>query len=213
MTIYPEIKAQHSRALKPNEVYITQRQKIKDFHDLAELTFKRRSRLWKASTLRVNRDYLKNQILPFFKTRTITSITRDDVATWFAGLSHMPEGANRAVPVLSAIMDEAEELGLRPLDSNPTFGLRRYKRTERGRVLTQTEMARLGAVLKSKERRHPLAAAVLRLIILTGCRKGEIMSLRWRDYRDGHLLGLDGLIGKRPESLIGKIGLKWHQTR
>ena len=150
-TTYREITAQHSRAMKPNEVYITQREKIKDFHDLAELTFKRRSRLWKPSTLRVNRDYLKNQILPFFKTHAITSITQDDVATWFAGLSHMPEGANRAVPVLSAIMDEAEEWGLRPLDSNPTFGLRRYKRTARGRVLTQTEMARLGAVLKSKQ--------------------------------------------------------------
>lgn len=135
MTIYREITAQNSCALKPNEVYITQREKIKDFHDLAEFTFRRRSRLWKPSTLRVNRDYLKNQILPFFKTHPIASINRDDVATWFAGLSHMPEGANRAVPVLSAIMVEAEELGLRPLDSNPTLGLRRYKRTERGRVM------------------------------------------------------------------------------
>lgn len=94
-------------------------------------------------------------------------------------------------------MVEAEELGLRPLDSNPTLGLRRYKRTERGRVLTQTEMARLGAVLKSKEGRHPLAVGVLRLIILTGCRKGEIMSLRWRDYRDGHLHLADSKTGSK----------------
>ena len=42
MTIYREITAQNSCALKPNEVYITQREKIKDFHDLAKLTFKRR---------------------------------------------------------------------------------------------------------------------------------------------------------------------------
>ena len=84
------------------------------FEALAELTFRRRTWLWKASTLRVNRDYLKNQIMPFFKNRAVASISREDVAAWFGGLSHMPEGANRAVPVLSVIMNEAEDLGLRP---------------------------------------------------------------------------------------------------
>ena len=73
MTIYSKTSAHNSCALKPNEVYITQREKIKDFHDLAELTFKRRSRLWKPSTLWVNRDCLKNQILPFFKTHASTA--------------------------------------------------------------------------------------------------------------------------------------------
>ena len=51
MTIYREITAQNSCALKPNKVYITQREKIKDFHDLAEFTFRRRSRLWKSKMM------------------------------------------------------------------------------------------------------------------------------------------------------------------
>ena len=57
MTIYPHAKAQNSRIATAYKTYITQREKIKDFHALAEFTFRRRARLWKASTLRVNRDY------------------------------------------------------------------------------------------------------------------------------------------------------------
>ena len=71
ITIYRDITAQNSCALKPKKIYIIQREKMKDFHDLAEFTFRRRARLWKPSTLRVNRDYLKNQILPYFKSRAI----------------------------------------------------------------------------------------------------------------------------------------------
>lgn len=63
MTIYREITAQNSCALKPKKIYITQRPKIKDFHDLAEFTFKRRARLWKPSTLRVNRDYRLDRLV------------------------------------------------------------------------------------------------------------------------------------------------------
>lgn len=46
MTIYRKIIAQNSCALKPKKTHIIQREKIKDFHDLAEFTFRRRSRLW-----------------------------------------------------------------------------------------------------------------------------------------------------------------------
>ncbi len=84
--------------------------------------------------MKANRYYFKNQLLPFFggkSGKNIASITRADVEIWFAGLSHITEGANRAVPVLSCIMQWAEELGLREEDSNPTLGLKRYKRYPR----------------------------------------------------------------------------------
>lgn len=94
-------------------------------------------------------------------------------------------------------MTFAEELGLRPEGSNPTLGLRRYKKRIRERVLTNAEMARLGRAIKARENRFPLKAAILKLIILTGCRKNEIMSLRWRDYRDGHLHLADSKTGPK----------------
>lgn len=98
------------------------------FETVAEITISRRARRWKPGTIRVNQDYLKNQIMPFFGGRPVASITPSDVAAWYAGLGHIHEAANRSVPVLSAIMREAETLGLRPRDSNPALGLHRYRR-------------------------------------------------------------------------------------
>ncbi|XDZ65495.1 tyrosine-type recombinase/integrase [Alphaproteobacteria bacterium LSUCC0684] len=167
------------------------------FDTLAEMVFSRRARLWKPSTLRVNRDYLKNQLLPFFGDMPVAAISRNDVETWFAGLSDIPEGANRSVPVLSAILREAEEMGLRAEDSNPTIGLRRYRRQTRERVLTTGEMARLGQALARRQERFPRKVAIITLIILTGCRKNEIMKLRWRDYRGGHFYLADSKTGPK----------------
>ena len=167
------------------------------FEVLAELAMMRMERLWKPGTREVNRIYLKSTILPYFKGREIASITRRDVEEWFAGLHHKQGAANRAKPVLSVIMREAEEVGARPEDSNPVEGLRKYRRPRKERVLTPGEMARLGSVLDTWEDRYPRKTAMLRLIILTGCRKGEIQNLHWRDYRDGHLRLTDSKTGPK----------------
>ena len=37
----------------------------------------------------------------------------------------------------------------------------------------------------------------MRLLVLTGCRKGEILTLRWSDYREGHLFLRDSQTGPR----------------
>ncbi|MGU9961726.1 MAG: hypothetical protein ACNYPF_01750 [Candidatus Puniceispirillales bacterium WSBS_2018_MAG_OTU23] len=59
------------------------------FSAVADAVFSRYERRWKSSTMRVNRYYLKNQLLPFFGGKNIASITRADVEIWFAGLSHI----------------------------------------------------------------------------------------------------------------------------
>ena len=37
----------------------------------------------------------------------------------------------------------------------------------------------------------------MRLLLLTGCRKSEVLTLRWSDYREGHLFLRDGKSGPR----------------
>ena len=39
--------------------------------------------------------------------------------------------------------------------------------------------------------------AIIRLLLLTGCRRQEIVTLRWREYRDGHLHLEDSRTGPR----------------
>ena len=167
------------------------------FERIAEIVFRRYERVWKARTLAVNRTYLQNQILPYFAGRQIAGIDRQDVRNWFASLRATPVAADRSMPVLSVIMREAERMGLRPRDSNPCQGIRRYRRKGRERFLSDRELRRLSATLRAHEGRRPLLVAAVRLLLLTGCRKGEILTLRWSDYRDGHLFLRDSKTGPR----------------
>ena len=167
------------------------------FETVAEEVFRRYGRTWKPRTVTVNRAYLRNQIMPWFRRRPITDITRREVQRWFATLHATPAAANRSLPILSLIFRLAEIYGHRSEDSNPCAGLRRYRRRSRERFLTVGETRRLGTALATQEAVTPLPAAVVRLLLLTGCRQSEIRTLQWQDYREGHLFLRDSKTGPR----------------
>ena len=167
------------------------------FETVAETVFQRYQRIWKAGTLGVNRYYLRNQILPHFAGRQVAEIDRHDVRNWFASLRATPVAADRSMPVLSVIMREAEAMGHRPEGSNPCKGVRRYRRKGRERFLSDEEIRRLSERLSMHAESCPQHVAVIRLLLLTGCRKGEILTLRWSDYREGHLFLRDSKTGPR----------------
>lgn len=167
------------------------------FETVAEEVFDRYGRRWKPRTLAVNRIYLRKQILPFFAGRPIGAIAGRDVQAWFRSLHATPAAANRAAPVLSVIMRQAEAWGYRPENSNPCKGIRRYRKPRSERFLSPEEYRRLAAVLDRHKADRPLRVAAVRLILLTGCRKSEILTLEWRFYREGRLYLPDGKTGPR----------------
>ena len=167
------------------------------FESVADEVFRRYARNWKPSTLKVNQSYYRNQILPWFEGRPIGDITAHDVRRWFASLHETPVAADRSAPILSVIMRQAEVYGYRPERTNPCVGIKRYRRQGRERFLSAAEMRRLGAVLASHEASYPRAVAVIRLLLLTGCRKSEIATLKWSFYREGKLFLPDGKTGPR----------------
>ena len=167
------------------------------FEAVAAEVFDRYGRNWKPGTRKVNRNYLRNTILPRFRGRNIADITRQDVQRWFASLRATPVAADRSAPILSVIMRQAELYGYRPEGSNPCAGIRRYRRKGRERFLSEPELRRLALVLDGHEARHPRDVAFIRLLLLTGCRKSEIVTLGWSDYREGRLFLLDGKTGPR----------------
>ncbi len=120
-----------------------------------------------------------------------------EVRNWFARLRAVPVAADRSMPVLSVIMREAEAMGLRPEGSNPCRGIRRYRRKGRERFLPDEEIRRLSARLRAHENCWPQQVAIIRLLLLTGCRKGEILTLQWSDYREGRLFLRDSKTGPR----------------
>ena len=167
------------------------------FETVAEEVFARYGRRWKPRTLEVNRAYLRRQILPSFAGRPIGAITREDVQAWFRSLHATPAAANRSAPILSVIMQQAGAWGYRPENSNPCAGIRRYRQGRSERFLSPEEYRRLAGALGRHEARRPLHVAALRLLLLTGCRKSEILTLQWRSYREGRLYLPDSKTGPR----------------
>lgn len=90
-----------------------------------------------------------------------------------------PGTAARATAVLGAILAFAVSRSLRP--DNPARGIKLNKGRKIERFLSAGELARLGEALAAAERAgdNPTAIAAIRLLLLSGCRKNEILALRW----------------------------------
>ena len=167
------------------------------FEAVADEVFSYYRRHWKPRTLAVNLNYYKNNILPWFKGRPIAGITRPEVLEWFESLHAKPASANRSLPILSVILRQAEVYGYRPEDSNPCKDIKRYRRRARERFLSPEEIRRVVEVLSRYDEKRPAQANLIRLLLLTGCRKGELLTLKWRDYREGKLFLRDSKSGPR----------------
>lgn len=108
--------------------------------------------------------------------------TRADVAKFHHDLRHIPYQANRCLEVISKMFSLAELWGLRPDGSNPRKHIKKYPEEKRERFLSAAELRRIGEVLREMDVEGvelPTAILAVRLLILTGCRLNEIMSLKW----------------------------------
>lgn len=101
-----------------------------------------------------------------------------------------PTRANRTVAVLSKMFSFAAKtpaaddldppVPMRPDGLNPAKGIERNPENKRHRYLTEAEVAALMKALAAHEDQQ--AANIIRLLILTGCRKGELLSSEWSQF-------------------------------
>ena len=75
------------------------------------------------------------------------------------------------------MMFRAEEWDLRERGTNPC--LSKNKRSNIARFLNADELARLGCTLDVREAQWREAVAAIRLLALSGCRRSEMLNLRW----------------------------------
>lgn len=131
-------------------------------------------------------------IVPAIGNHKVVDIERADVAQLHHEMRNIPYQANRTLGVLSKLFNLAEIWGLRRDGSNPCRHVAKYTEARRERYLSADELRRLGVALgdaerEGKESSHVIAA--FRLLILTGCRLGEIQTLKW-PYISGHRIFL-----------------------
>ena len=154
---------------------------------------------YRPSTRAGVRSALSKRLLPAFGGMRLHEIRRPVVLHWFEAASRTtPGAANFALDLLRQILNFAVSAG--HLDANPARGLKRNRRTPRTRFLSRDEVRLLHRALDELAQRSPNAAEqadVIRLLLLTGCRRGEIVALRWCEVAGDTLALSDAKTGPR----------------
>ena len=154
---------------------------------------------YKPATRKCANVALGNQLLPAFGATPLDRITRHRVLRWFDTYSRTaPGGANLALSVLRRILNFAMACG--HIDINPANAVKPNRRAALTRFLSHDELKRLHRTLDECARRGPSAkqqADIIRLLLLTGCRKREILTLRWSEVQGDTLALADSKTGPR----------------
>ncbi|MCK0129271.1 site-specific integrase [Erythrobacter sp. F6033] len=136
----------------------------------------------KASTAKEYRRNLDLFILPAIGRLRVIDVTRADIAKYHHDWRHRPYQANRNIEIISKMFNLAELWGLRPDGTNPRKHIKKYPEKKRERYFSAAELQAIGRVLGEMEEERielPSAIAAVRLLLFTGCRLGEILTLRW----------------------------------
>ena len=133
------------------------------------------------------RDYqrlIRDYINPMFGRYKVNELDKVLVTKAHNKWGDKPRTANHALAVLSKFMSWVEDQGWRPNYSNPCRGIKKYREHKRERYLSNEEFNRLGKVLREAEAtgtENIYVIAAIRLLILTGARLNEILTLSWQD--------------------------------
>lgn len=163
----------------------------------------------KPSSTKSDISNLRLHILPTLGHKKVHKLDRKDVQRLHSQMCGTPGAANRTLALLSKMMNLAEKWGERDSNSNPCYHIEKYKEKKLGRFIRSEELTRLGQILreveadaqnmleKDSEVRIRIIQAI-RLLLLTGCRLGEVLTLKW-EYIDFSLR-----VGFLPDSKTGQ---------
>tara|TARA_R110000824_G_scaffold119416_1_gene273509 strand:+ start:149 stop:1408 length:1260 start_codon:yes stop_codon:yes gene_type:complete len=189
----------------------------KTVSQLCDLYLKEGCGTKKASTIATDKGRIERHIKPLLGKKRVKDVTPNDIKKFLndvasgktaadiktgkhgrARVSGGKGTATRTVGLLGGIFSFAIDGGMR--SDNPVRGVKRYADRRNERYLSPKELAMLGDALTAAEAEgeNRLAINALRLLILTGCRKSEILTLQWKhvNFETGYL--------ELPESKTGQ---------
>lgn len=117
-------------------------------------------------------------ILPELGKSKVAAVSHEDVEALHRKITierGTPVRANRTVEVLRKAFNLAIRWQWR--EDNPASGIRKNPEEKRERFLSPEELARLSAALD--EHGEPVSANAIRMLMLTGARKGEVLTATW----------------------------------
>ena len=154
----------------------------------------------KPSTIAFYKVVIDNHLKPGIGKIRTKKLTYTDIARFHTAMKNAPYMANRCIAVLSAFLNWCELHGYRDKHTNPCKEIKLNKEHKRQQFIGAAELALLGDALSRMEQTWyerkasgtrrtsedsdvdtitPHAAAAIRLLLFTGARRGEILSLKW----------------------------------
>ncbi len=192
------------------------------------------------STIAEVKRLVRLHIRPRLGRLKVAAVARQDLARLHGAMAATPRQANFVLAVCSKAFNLAETWGMRPEGTNPCQKIERYPEVLRERFLSDGELIQLGETLrlaettglpwvfpagkvvskhvaKPENRRTPVAwqaVAAIRLLLFTGCRLGEVVSMRWdRIDPEAGTLSLDQTkAGKRQKVVLNAPALDLLET-
>ncbi|RVT81630.1 DUF4102 domain-containing protein [Rhodobacteraceae bacterium CCMM004] len=158
------------------------------------------SRPKRPSTIYVNKGQLRGHIIPLIGQRRVQDLTKADVTrmmndviagktkavkkTKKRGKSILRGGrgtASKCVGLTGSMLTYAISMGI--IEHNVAHGIRKPRDQVRDRRLSEDEYRELGRLLNEAEKDADMAwtVGISRLLALTGCRRGEVISLKWSE--------------------------------
>lgn len=144
------------------------------------------------ATVRDYKSIMRREILPEMKHLKVAEVTYTEIDDLHRKITRRgaPYVANRTLSVLSKMFGLAQKWRWR-ID-NPCRGVERNSEEKRQRYLSPAELGNLTEALANLDDQQ--GANVIRLLLLTGARSGEVKAARWED------LDLEGGVWTKPGS-------------
>ena len=177
--------------------------KVKEpkLHDFVEL-FKTRhiDQIVKPSTAQTYQSLISSVILPRLGKMRLNEIRRSDIESLLIHNDKRRTTANHAMTLLKLMFKKAQQWEVTMTVLNPCSNIQKFKTSTKERFLSEKDIALLINVLSQFEHQKLApqnAIIVIKLLILTGCRKNEIVKLKWDEVRldDGILRLIDSKTG------------------
>ena len=158
---------------------VQEKKESKTFIELAREFVELKSKTWrpKVKDLYI-KIYFKKYLLPAFGEMQLSEISRRDIEKFHSSHSDHPINANRLLELIRSTLNQAVAWDL--IIKNPAIGIKPFPEHPRERYLNEDEIGRVIAALNASP--YQLQAKAIKLIMITGSRRGEVLGARWQDF-------------------------------